>query len=78
MWQIISGTPLRILLIHRWNSSGALQIPNGNLLKQYLPNGVKKVVKGLDSGSKEICQKPLFASSFENTLAPANCARVVG
>ena len=38
-------------------------MPIRSLLKQYLPNRVKKVVGGWDFLDKGICQNPLFASS---------------
>ena len=57
-------------------NSRALDIPNGSLLKQYRPKGVIKVVRCLDGSVKGTCQNPLLASNLENTLAPANRARV--
>ena len=51
-------------------------MPNGNLLKQNHPNGVKKVVRSLDGLARGICQNPLFASSLLNTRAPASWAKV--
>ena len=52
--------------------SGALEMPNGSLLKQYRPDGVMNVVSKRDAGEKGICQKPLFTSSLLNSLAPAS------
>ena len=40
-------------------------MPNGNLLKQNLPNGVMKVVRRADSFARGICQNPELASIFE-------------
>ena len=57
--------------------SGALEIPNGNLLKQNLPKGLMKVVSNLDSLARGICQNPLLASSLLNTVAPDNRASIV-
>ena len=51
-------------------------MPKGSLLKQYLPVGVMKVVRRREEGERGICQKPLLASNFEKTLAPASCASV--
>ena len=48
----------------------------GNRLKQNLPKGVMKVVSKADSYANGTCQKPEFASSFENILASDNCPRV--
>ena len=45
-----------------------------NLLKQYHPNGMMKVISNLDSLASEICQKPLLEFSLEITVAPANKA----
>ena len=67
-----ASRPLRIQFILRWNIFRALAIPNGNLLKAYRSNRVINVVNSLDLSDKEICQKPLFASSLENTAAPDN------
>ena len=63
-----------MLLICFWKCSGALDIPNGNLLKQNRPAGVMNVVSRRDVGDKEICQNPLFASSLLNSLAPVSWA----
>ena len=52
-------------------------MPNGSLRKQNRPKGVMKVVSGMDSGDRGICQNPELASSFENTLAPASWANVL-
>ena len=45
-------------------------------MKQYLPNSVINVVRGLDSLASGICQNPLFASNLLNIMAPASLARV--
>ena len=76
MWQTIPSSPSRIWLICLWKSSGALEIPKGSLLKQYLPKGVIHVnaVSGLDSLASRTCQNPLFASSLLKSLAPATCS----
>ena len=70
------GSPSSNRFILRWNNSGALEMPNGSLLKQYLPNGVMNVVRYFDSSASGICQKPLFASSLLNSVAPDSCAKV--
>ena len=48
----------------------------GAWLKQKRPIGVMNVVKRCEDCERGICQNPLFASSFEKTLAPANFASV--
>ena len=57
-----------------WNSSGVLDMPKGNLLKRYLPNGVRKVVKWCDSVARGICQNPLLTSNLVEQVAPASWA----
>ena len=74
--QRIPSRPARILLIRFWKCSVALEIPNGNFLKQYRPNGVMNVVRGCDCLASGICQNPLLASSLLKTLAPVSCASV--
>ena len=76
-WHSTPASPKSILFICRWNISGALEIPNGSLLKQKHPKGVIKVVSSLDSSASGICQNPLLASSLLNTVAPDSCAKVV-
>ena len=66
------SSPARTFDIYFWKCSGALVIPKGNLLKQYLPIGVIKVDNGLDSFSNGICQNPLIASSPLKIVAPDN------
>ena len=51
-------------------------MPNGILMKQYLPLWVRKVVKSFDKAVITICQNPEFASSFENTVSPDKWASV--
>ena len=41
-------------------------------LKQYLPNGMTKVVSLADSGEKPIGQKPELASNLLKMVAPAS------
>ena len=65
-----------ISAIRLWKCSGADVIPKGSLLKQKRPNGVIKVVKSADSGERDTCQNPEFASNLEKTFAPARCANV--
>ena len=60
-----------------WKCFGALEMPNGSLLKQYHPDGVMKVVRRRDSSERGICQNLLLASSFVKTLAPASGKCVV-
>ena len=66
--QITPSRPSRMPDIVLWNISGGKLIPNGNLLKQNLPNGVINVVKSFDCSPSETCQYPLFASSLLKTL----------
>lgn len=42
-----------------------------------MPKGVRNVVKRREAGSNGICQKPLFVSIFEKTVAPESWAGVV-
>ena len=51
-------------------------MPKGNLLQQYHPKCMTKVVSNLDSLASGICQKPLLASNLENTVSPARKAKV--
>ena len=51
-------------------------MPNGSLLKQYLPTGVMTVVRSHEEGERGICQNPLLASSLEKILAPLSHANV--
>ena len=64
------SSPWRILDILFWNSSGALDIPKGSLMKQYRPDGVMNVVRWQDSFSRGICQNPLLAQSLLKSVAP--------
>ena len=73
--QITPGRPSRISFICLWKCSGALEMPNGMVLKQYRPNGVIKVVRWQLCSASGTCQKPLLASSLLNTLAPESWAR---
>ena len=75
MWQITPSMFLRMSVILRWKISGADDIPKGSRFMQKRPNGVKNVVRRLDSGSKGICQNPLFASSLVKTVDPERRAR---
>ena len=47
-------------------------MPNGSLLKQYLPEGVTNVISRQEGCERGICQNPLFASNFKKILAPAS------
>ena len=78
-WQSTPGRPVRMSFIWAWpwNTSGALLIPNGSLLKQNRPYGVIKMVNSLDSVASGICPNPLLASSFLKIIAPVSCARAV-
>ena len=74
------STPSRlesILLIRFWKCSGALDMPNGSLLKQYLPKGVMKVIGSCDFLARGICQNPRLASSLLKTLTPVSWASLV-
>ena len=51
-------------------------MPKGNRLKQNISKGVMEVVNKADSSANETCQKPEFASNFENIFASDNCPRV--
>ena len=50
--------------------------PEGQFVETIPWLGVMKVVKGLDSGARGICQKPPLASSLLRTEAPDRSARV--
>ena len=76
-WQRMPGRPESTSFIYLWKISGALDIPNGTLLKQKHPKGVMNVVSRLDSSARGICQNPLFASSLLKTFAPDSCAKVI-
>ena len=78
-WHKMSSWPSRIWLILLWNCSGALEIPiaNGSLLKQYLPYGVRKVVRCREFLARGVCQNPQLASSLLKTLAPVTLDRGV-
>lgn len=62
------SSPSRLSSIFCWKISGALVMPKGNLLRQYLPNGVINVVSLQLSGCSGICQYPLAASREEKLL----------
>ena len=49
---------------------------NSKHAKQYLPNGIIKVVRCWDSVANRICQEPEFVSNFVYTLASVSWARV--
>ena len=72
--QTVPISPAKASDIHFWKCSGADDIPKGNRLNQYRQNGVIKVVRREDAGSRGICQNPKLASSFVNSFVPANCA----
>lgn len=72
--QVTPSKPSRIAFILLWNSSGALEMLKGSLLKWYLPNGVMKRVSGWDSGDNGICQNLLLASSLLKMVTPVSCA----
>ena len=59
-----------------WNSSGANFKPNGMRSQRYLPNGVQKVVKKLDSSSNTTCRKPSLASDTLKTLDFFSCGTI--
>ena len=48
-------SPAWIVFIHFWKSPGALEIPNGSLLKQCRPDGVTKVVRSRELVNNGIC-----------------------
>ena len=50
-------------------------MPKGNLWKQNLPNGVMKVVSGIDSGDRGICQNPELASNLENIFSTSQLGK---
>lgn len=74
--QSTQSRPWRMEFIRLWKSFGALDIPKGSLLKQYLLDGVMKVVRRQELGESGICQNPLLASSLVNSLAPVSWANV--
>ena len=55
----------------RWNSSGAVEIPNCMGVHLYLPYAVQKVVRCLEFSVNFTCRKPSLASHRLNTLASA-------
>src|SRR5436190_21881790 len=64
-----------------WNTSGAIEIPNGSLLNLYLPKGVPNVQRLELSSSNSIFQKPSFRSkTLKKHLPPKslNNSSVVG
>ena len=70
MWQRIPFWPARIFSIWRWKCSGALEMPNGILLKWYLPNGVIKVVNSLPAESaKTRCLRRVWLNTFALSCA---------
>ena len=71
MRQSTPGSHSSIIDIRRWNNSGALVIPKGSLLKQYLPYGVINVVRRRDSALSA-----LFTSNLLKRVPPVSCARV--
>ena len=77
MLHSMPSNPWRVWLLCFWNLSEPELILKGNMLKRKRPHGVMNVVSGLDSYASFICQNPEFASSFENTMEPANLPRVV-
>ena len=76
MWNKISARPSRNRFIFFWNNIGALNIPNSSLLKLLRPAGDTNIVSNLDSVDNNFCKNPLFASSFEKTVAPASWANI--
>ena len=52
-----------------WKTSWAEEMPNGNLLNMYRPNGVLKVHNLALAWSSCTCQNPELASRTENNLA---------
>ena len=67
--------PSRAWLTWRWNISDETERPNGTRSQRYLPYGVEKVVRRLDSSSRTQCQKPERRSTVEKTLALASSGR---
>ena len=51
-------------------------MPNGSLLKQYLPLGVMNVVIRHEADECGICQNPLLASNLLKKRAPVILASV--
>ena len=70
--------PSRIPDIHLWNISGAELMPNGNLSKHNLPNGVINVVRSLDGSSSGTCQNPLFALGLVKIFPRPSLERLLG
>ena len=59
-------------VILRWKTSGAEDIPKGDLLKQNLPNDVIKVVSNRHSSFNGIWWNPLAGFNFENIFKLLN------
>lgn len=83
MWQTTLLMPRKGLDVCFWKytqEAGAGTTPNGNLLKENLPNGEIKVVSFLLSWSSGISENPELAYNLENTLAswssPSVCSTV--
>lgn len=72
------SSPSRVSSIFYWKIFGALVMPKGNLLKQYLPNGAVNAVSLQLSGCRGICPNPLAASRKENTVSLAVTSSEVG
>ena len=58
------------------NISGVELISRGKRLEQRRPKGVINVVNNFEPSSKRICQKPLLASNFVNTLLSPSMDRL--
>ena len=76
IWHNTPSRPASVLFIRLRECSGALEIPKGNLLKQYRPFGMMNVVRCREGLASGICQNPLLVSNLVKTLAPASCDRI--
>ena len=52
IWQTTASRQVRMRDILFWKCSGALEMPNGSLLKQKRPNGVINVVSNREAGAR--------------------------
>ena len=74
--QMTPSIPSSTSCILFWKYSGVKVVLNGSRLRQNLPNGVIKVARRAESSWRCTCQKPEFASMFENVWAPPSWAKV--
>ena len=70
--QVLLPSPSRAWLTRFWKISLDADRPNGSLFHRYLPKGVAKVVKRLDSSSSTQCQYPAVRSTVKKIFARAS------